>query len=119
MQFKKLRQTLQKSAVGLSAVLLTFPVFADLPKLEDPTRGQGKGFFETAKNYMYDAGILIGLVIASVALYVVASSAISTYREVTSPGGKKGWGEFALQVVIGIILIVAVIWLVTKAAGIL
>ena len=115
---KKVRRTLQKSAVGLYAVLLTSPVLADLPKLEDPTRGKGRGFFDTAKNYMYDAGVLAGLVIAAVALYVVASSAISTYREVTN-GGKKGWGEFALQVVVGIILIIAVIWVVTKAAAIL
>lgn len=108
---------LQSRAVSLLAAFLATPVLADLPKLEDPTRGKGKGIYETARNYLYDAAVLGGLIIAAVVLYVVATAAISTYRDV---GQKKAtWGEFGFQVVIGVILIVVIIWLMTKAAEIL
>lgn len=114
-----LYQRAQQAALGLLISLVGAPALADLPKLEDPTRGKGSGYMETIKNYIYDGIILFGLLLAAGALYVVASRAVSTYNDVTSPNSKKTWGEFVLQVLVGIVLIVIVIWLASKAADIL
>ncbi|HDR1435564.1 TPA: TIGR03745 family integrating conjugative element membrane protein [Pasteurella multocida] len=113
-------QRIQLAALSLFISLIgTNPALAALPKLEDPTRGKGNGFMDTIKNYIYDGIILFGLLLAAGALYVVASSAIGTYKDVTSGSAKKTWGEFILQVIVGIVLIVIVIWLATKASEIL
>lgn len=109
----------QQTALGLLISLIGAPALADLPKLEDPTRGKGGGFMDTIKNYAYDGAILFGLLLAVGALYVVASRAVSTYNEVTSPNSKKTWGEFVLQVLVGVVLIVVVIWLASKAGDVL
>lgn len=109
----------QQTALGLLISLIGAPALADLPKLEAPTRGKGGGFMDTIKNYAYDGAILFGLLLAVGALYVVASRAVSTYNEVTSPNSKKTWGEFVLQVLVGVVLIVVVIWLASKAGDVL
>lgn len=114
-----LYQRAQQAALGLLISLVGAPALADLPKLEEPTRGKGNGYMDTIKNYIYDGIILFGLLLAAGALYVVASRAVSTYNDVTSPNSKKTWGEFVLQVLVGIVLIVIVIWLASKAADIL
>ncbi|ERF77327.1 MULTISPECIES: TIGR03745 family integrating conjugative element membrane protein [Gallibacterium] len=119
-QFKQILQKVttisQKIGMTLFAFLPTF-VLADLPKMEDPSRGAGKGIMETIKNYGYDAAILAGLAIAAFSFYRVASNVVSIYGEISS--GKKNWGDLAMHALVGCILLVVVIWLVTKAADIL
>lgn len=89
-QFKQILQKVttisQKIGMTLFAFLPTF-VLADLPKMEDPSRGAGKGIMETIKNYGYDAAILAGLAIAAFSFYRVASNVVSIYGEISS--GKK------------------------------
>jgi len=46
--------------------------FAELPTMEAPSRGEGSGLIETIKNYAYDGGILLGLLIALLAFLGVA-----------------------------------------------
>ncbi|MGR3808199.1 TIGR03745 family integrating conjugative element membrane protein [Pasteurella testudinis] len=122
--FKKLiRQShtvFQRQCLALWALitlLTSNTALAALPTMEDPSRGAGKGIIETIKNYAYDAGILAGLLISAVAFYQVASSCLATYREISD--GKKKWSDLGMTALVGAILIVIIIWLLTKAADIL
>jgi integrating conjugative element membrane protein (TIGR03745 family) len=105
------------------SVLVSFWTFfagaaiAALPPMEQPTRGAGSGIRETAQNHLFDYGVLAGLLVATVAFIVVAYHAIGVFGEVQN--GKKKWGDFGLVISVGIILIIIVIWLLTKAAEIL
>jgi len=90
---------------------------AGLPKMEDPSRGQGKGIFATLQNYLYDGAVLAGLLISVVAFMAVAWHAVSVFVEVQKQ--KKSWADFGMVVMVGVLLVVACIWLLTKAAEIL
>lgn len=87
-----------------------------LPTLEAPSRGEGGGLIATLQNYAFDFAILVGLIIASVAFYVVANASVATFNEARVRGE---WSKFAVVVVVGVVLIVCIIWLATKAAAIL
>lgn len=65
----------------------TLPVRADLPEMEDPSRGQGDGIMETLQNYGYDIVILMTLGICAVGFLVVANNCIATNSEIQ--GGRK------------------------------
>ncbi|MGN2499989.1 TIGR03745 family integrating conjugative element membrane protein [Serratia marcescens] len=93
------------------------PAQAALPSVEPPSSGGGGGLMDTLKGYIQDGIVILGLVAAAVAFLVVANSAISTFHEVRE--GKSNWGKFGAIIVVGIVLLVAVIWLVGKSAEIL
>ncbi|EHK90245.1 TIGR03745 family integrating conjugative element membrane protein [Aggregatibacter actinomycetemcomitans] len=112
-----LYQRTQQALLGLVISLVGAPALAELPKLEDPSRGKGNGMFETIKNYFYDGLVLLGLLAGAVVIFVVIGAIIGGYKDVTS--GKKSWSEFALYAIAGIVLIVVVVWLATKAKDIL
>lgn len=112
-----LYQRVQQAILGLLVALVGTPALADLPKLEDPSRGKGSGMFETIKNYFYDGLVLLGLLAGAVVIFVVIGAIIGGYKDVTN--GKKSWGEFALYAIAGVVLIVVVVWLATKAMDIL
>ncbi|MDR3430740.1 MAG: TIGR03745 family integrating conjugative element membrane protein [Rouxiella aceris] len=90
---------------------------ADLPAVEQPTSGGGSGTYATFKGYLRDGLTLGGLVIAAIAFIVVANAAISCFHHVRQ--GKATWTEFGAFVIVGAILLVVIIWLVTKASDIL
>ncbi len=90
---------------------------AALPTVEPPSSGGGGGLMDTLKGYLQDGIVLVGLVMAAVAFIVVANAAVSTFHEVRE--GKAVWAKFGAIVVVGIVLVVAVIWLVGKSAEIL
>lgn len=115
--YQKVKSRAKQTGLVVMGALLSSPVFADLPKMEDPSRGAGKGIMETIKNYAYDGAILGGLLIAAFAFLRVASSCVSTYGEISS--GKKTWGDLAMQALVGAVLLVVIIWLITKSADIL
>lgn len=92
-----------------------FSMAAGLPEMEAPSTG-ADGFLSTIKGYLYDYGGLAGLVLCLVALLVVANAAIGSFNEARKRGE---WGNFAVIIIVGICLIVAVIWLATMAAPIL
>lgn len=95
----------------------TQPALADLPTMEPPSSGGGSGLFGQIKGYSQDGVVLGGLIISAIGFIVVANAAISTFAEIQD--GKKTWTQFGAIVVVGVILLVAVIWLLTKSASII
>lgn len=113
------RRALQRTAsLGMLTALSMQQAFAGLPEVEDPTSGKGNGgLMDTLKGHFQDGIILVGLVVAAVAFIVVANAAISSFNEVRE--GKNTWGKFGALIVVGVVMLVAVIWLVNKASNIL
>ncbi|MCX8967300.1 TIGR03745 family integrating conjugative element membrane protein [Erwinia psidii] len=98
-------------------LMFSASVYADLPKMEDPSRGQGSGIMQTLKNYGYDIVILMSLAVCAVGFLVVANSCISTYSEIQN--GKKQWKDLGAMAGVGAILLVIIIWLLTQASEVL
>ncbi|SLK04363.1 hypothetical protein PUATCC27989T_05352 [Phytobacter ursingii] len=90
---------------------------AGLPTVEGPKSSTDSSFYGQISGYLNDGIVLGGLVLAAVAMLVVGNAIISTFAEVRD--GKATWGKFGMLVVVGVILIVIVIWLASKAATIL
>ncbi len=90
---------------------------AALPTVEGPKSSTDSSFYGQISGYLNDGIVLGGLVLAAVAMLVVGNSVIATFSEVRD--GKSTWGKFGMLVVVGVILIVVVIWLASKAATIL
>lgn len=101
-------------------LLLWFPAlstWANLPKMEDPSRGQGDGIMETLQNYGYDIVILMTLGVCAVGFLVVANNCIATYSEIQ--GGRKQWKDLGAMAGVGAVLLVITIWLLNQASDIL
>lgn len=90
---------------------------ADLPKIDPPVSGGGAGLTGQIKGYVQDGIVLGGLIVAAIAFINVAIAAVHTFAEVRSE--KATWTKFGAIVVVGVILLVAVIWLVGKSATII
>ncbi|MCC5902705.1 MAG: TIGR03745 family integrating conjugative element membrane protein [Halomonas sp.] len=99
------------------ALVLGMPaiVMAQLPEMEAPSQGGG-GLISTLQGYLYDFGALIGLVLCTIAFLMVGASAVASFKEARE---RETWGKFAVTVVVGVVLIVAIIWLATEALPIL
>lgn len=101
---------------GFSAA--TQQSFAALPTTAAPSRGASSGsYVELLQNYAYDAGILVGLVLATVAFLMVTSNAISVYSEISK--GRKTFGDLTGHAVAGVLLIVFSVFLLTEAGSVL
>ncbi|EOF5433973.1 TIGR03745 family integrating conjugative element membrane protein [Salmonella enterica] len=98
-------------------VVFSLSAHADLPTMEDPSRGKGSGIMDTLKNYGYDMVILMSLAICAVGFLVVANSCIGTYSEIQN--GKKQWKDLGAMAGVGAILLVITIWLLTQAGEVL
>lgn len=94
-----------------------FAARADLPTLEDPSRGTGSGIMQTLQNYGYDIVLLIALLVVASMFVGVCYHAYTRYAEIHT--GRATWGQFGLTVAVGAILLVVGIWLLTKATGVL
>jgi integrating conjugative element membrane protein (TIGR03745 family) len=110
-------QRLRHAALALTLGVMAAPAMAGLPNVEPPSNGGGGGLMDTIKGYIQDGLVLGGLVVAAVAFMVVAMAAVSTFHEVRE--GKAGWAKFGAIIVVGLVLVVAVIWLIGKSAEIL
>lgn len=104
------------SALAAAGLVPAQAMAQGLPTMEAPSRGEGGGLIETLQNYLYDFGALGGLILATVAFIIVAIASIATFNEARVRGE---WSKFGVVVVVGVVLIVAIIWLATKAAEIL
>ncbi len=90
---------------------------AALPTVEGPKTSTDSSFYGQISGYLNDGIVLGGLILAAAALLVVANAIIATFAEVQQ--GKSTWAKFGMLVVVGIVLVVAVIWLATKAATVI
>lgn len=90
---------------------------AALPTVEGPKTSTDSSFYGQISGYLNDGIVLGGLILAAAALLVVANAIIATFAGVQQ--GKSTWAQFGMLVVVGIVLVVAVIWLATKAATVI
>ena len=114
---KQMKRYLSQFGVLLTMLYASFIQAQGLPTVEDPTRGAGSGIRETTQNHLYDGGIIVGLVVATLAFLAVAWYAVQAFVEVQH--GKKSWTNFIAVVLVGVVLVILVIWFATKASEIL
>lgn len=112
--------TSARSRVAYALVALAFlphAALAALPTVTPPSAGGGgAGLLGTLQGYAAMAGLLLGLLIATSAFLVVGGGALGKFNEARK---KNEWGDFAVVLVVGVLLIVAILWLANKAATIL
>lgn len=90
---------------------------AALPTVAAPTAGSGgSGLLGTLQNYSAMAAILLALILTATAFIVVGGGAVGKFNEARQRGE---WGQFGAVVVIGVLLVVAIIWLANQAVTIL
>ncbi|AIN19349.1 TPA: TIGR03745 family integrating conjugative element membrane protein [Yersinia enterocolitica] len=101
----------------LLALTIATSAHAGLPTVEGPKTSADSSFYGQISGYLNDGIVLGGLILSAVALLVVANAIIATFSEVQQ--GRSTWAKFGMLVVVGIVLVVAVIWLATKAATVI
>ncbi|EIX9082273.1 TIGR03745 family integrating conjugative element membrane protein [Klebsiella aerogenes] len=119
---KRLRQGSDRALtrVGTLALLgwLTCkPAFADLPTVESSESASDSTLMGQIKGYLQDGVVIGGLVVAAIAFINVAIAAVHTFTEVRNE--RATWTKFGSIIVVGVVLLVAVIWLLGKSADII
>lgn len=104
-------------AVLASAGLLPAISQAALPQAQAPSRGEGSTWLETLKNYGFDLISLFALALCAFCLIVVAAHGVTVFHEIHL--GKKTWKDLGVTITVGCVLIGLVIFIVTKATGIM
>lgn len=113
---RRVAQRVRQSTALLALTAVT-SAQAALPTVEGPKTSTDSSFYGQISGYLNDGIVLGGLILAAAALLVVANAIIATFAEVQQ--GRSTWAKFGMLVVVGIVLVVAVIWLATKAATVI
>ena len=117
--FKNLNKMKNSAMAFFSLSMLSISnANAALPTTSNPTNAPAAGdYIGLLQGYAYDIGIVIGLIIGTVALIVVANNMISVYNEIGN--GKKTWGDMGMHGGMGVLLLVFVVYLLTEAASVI
>lgn len=103
---------------GMLSALAGKPALADLPTVEGPTSsGTGTGLMGTLSGHVQDGLVLGGLVLCGFAFFKVAEAGLVTFGEVRND--RASWTKFGSIVVVGVVMLVAVIWLLGKSAEVI
>ena len=103
---------------GLLSAMAAKPALADLPTVEGPSSsGTGTGLMGTLSGHLQDGLVLGGLVVGGFAFFKVAEASLVTFGEVRND--RATWTKFGSIVVVGVVMLVAVIWLLCKSAEII
>ena len=125
--FDKIKQASAKIAATALAFVASAPVFATsttppgggLPSVTTPT-GAAVGtndYIGLIQGYALDSFIVLGLILGTVAFIMVAKNVTKVYGEIGN--GKAEWGDMGAHLVGGVLLLVFVVFMLTKAASIL
>lgn len=90
---------------------------AALPNVEGPKSSTDSSFYGQISGYLNDGIVLGGLILAAIAMLAVGNAIIATFAEVRD--NKATWAKFGMLCVVGVILVVVVIWLASKAATVM
>lgn len=103
---------------GMLSAVAARPALADLPTVEGPTSsGTGTGLMGTLSGHVQDGLVLGGLVLCGFAFFKVAEAGLVTFGEVRND--RASWTKFGSIVVVGVVMLVAVIWLLGKSAEVI
>ncbi len=104
--------------VAAAPFLLAARAEAALPTTADPTNAPSDGnYIELLKGYAFDIGIVVGLIVGTIAFLVVANNCIGVYKEIGT--GKRTWGDLGSHGAFGVLLLVFVVYLLTEAASVI
>lgn len=103
-------------AGSVSACLWADQALAALPTVDASSHTNNGTLMDTIRAYIYDAAILLGLILCTIAFIMVAASSIASFKEARE---RETWGKFATTVVVGVCLVVSVAWLADEAQPIL
>jgi len=112
------RKHLSKPFIALYTwlTIASFNVQAALPTPVAPSTGQPKGdWLSLIKGYSKDAGLVIGLVLATVAFLWIAWITIAKFNEARA--GRAEWGEVGLTAIVAAGVMVFISYLLTEAAN--
>lgn len=101
--------------LGFAFLLLSMQVEAALPTPAAPSTGAPAGnWLNLIKGYSKDAGLVLGLVIATAAFLWIAWITIAKFNEARN--GRAEWGEVGLTAVVAAGVMVFISYLLTEAS---
>lgn len=104
--------------VLLASGLAAGPALAALPTVSNPSRGDpGDNFIKLMQDYAFDILVVAGLLIGTIAFLRVCANMVGVYGEIHE--GKKKWSDMGSHAMAGVLLLVFVVFMLTKAAAVL
>ncbi|MCP4041951.1 MAG: TIGR03745 family integrating conjugative element membrane protein [Gammaproteobacteria bacterium] len=106
------------TAVGLSVMTATQPVWAALPTPVAPSTAPAAGdWIALISGYIKDGGLVLGLAIAVLGFLWIAYLGFAKFNEARQ--GKAEWAEVGVLGIVGAIVLIFASYLLTEAAGVI
>ena len=117
--FNKMKTRITTLGVSLFASASAFATAtpSGLPTTAAPTGGSSTDYISTMQNYAFDAFILAGLLIGTIAFIMVAKNCVQVYGEIAN--GKATFSDMAGHAIAGSLLLVFVVFMLTQASTVL